>query len=693
MAHAVRERLKVHQTLHGYAEGHRLLADSASLSAKDMRTLLTMSDISGPGARIDQSGYLTGYPLAESGVYALARTWAAPEMPRPGCVWTHTLLIDFSDLAALASLAELDVLFRRPELPTYGSYTKPLSVGNAQVARALTGSDLKWSRKLLSALYGKPGERVIAARPGDVDVDAAVLAIWGQQWPRLRRGFRFCTLVAADRSSEGNVFDLQLLHPTDRGSKSRFQKVVDADSITGLEAPWIDEAMSDLANPDAFGLRSFLHATGSDINFGRVAFGSLCRVHQCLREIPASPNAIRTSIDVITAELPPNQARTARMAVARLGVLHADDFDDVAVDFILRHLDLVDTDTVRSGALRLGRAIWKEDPGRLVALLENDGSAQVVAESTLTGLSVRELLEGLERVPALAAVLLQYRPEIACETRFWTTQGIDIADAFAVLGNDAGKADQVIRAIMAAGRSDLAGRCLSRWGAHAVLEASMDQVASRGALSTTTLTPWLMDAARDPIAVAEILSSGKPIPREILVMLAQMIEADRIPNEIGEDPWVVAIRNATGQLSDDAQTFFCAYLLCRALGNRSRTPGELAQLGFESTYRAAECNALPDDAWRVLEPRLPWPMYWLYWDRCPRLRAAVVDLFTHRNIAPEIFIGLVESDELFLQLVEIASQSSKGRKYLRRVCSEMTNASGHPFGYRFSTVKRFQSKL
>lgn len=690
MAHAVRERLKVQQTLHGYAEGHRMLAGSVSLSAKDMRTLLTMSDISGPGARIDPSGYLTGYPLAESGVYALARTWAAPEMPRPGCVWTHTILIDFADLATLASLAELDVLFRRPELPTYGNYNKPLGVGHAPVARALTGDDLKWSRKLLSALYGKPSERVIAARPGEVDVDSVVLAIWGQQWPRLRRGFRFCTLVAADRSSDGNVFDLQLLHTTDRGSKTRFLKAVDADTVTGLEAPWIEEAMSDLANPDAFGLRSFLHATGSDIDFGRVAFGSLCRVHQCLSEIPASSNAFRTSIDVITAELPPNQARSARIAVAKLGMLHADDFDDVAVDFILRHLDLVDTDTVRSGALRLGQAIWKGDPGRLLALLEKDSSPQVVAERTLAALSVREILEGLERAPALAAVLLQRRQEIAWEAGFWAIQGIDIAEAFAVLGNDDDKAGQVIGAIMAAGRSDLVGRCLRRWGAHTVLKACMDQVEAGGAISM--LTPWVMEAVREPMAIAQILSSGKPLPWDILVMLARVVDADWVPNEIGEDPWIVAIRNVTGRLSEDAHSFFYAYLLCRALGYRSRNQAELARLGFESTYRAAELNALPNDAWSVLEPRLPWSISWFDWDRCPRLRSAVVDLFVDRDLSPETFVALVESDELFLQLVETASQSWKGRKYLGRVCSVIMNASDHPFGYRFSTVERFWGK-
>jgi len=85
-------------------------------------------------------------------------------------------------------------------------------------------------------------------------------------------------------------------------------------------------------------------------------------------------------------------------------------------------------------------------------------------------------------------------------------------------------------------------------------------------------------------------------------------------------------------------------------------------------------------------------MFWFDWDRCRRLRAAVVDLFSHRDLAPEIFVGLVKSDELFLQLVEMASQSWKGREYLERVCSVITNDPGHPFGYRFNTVKCFLDK-
>ena len=76
MAHGVMaaQKPKLQQALHGYADGHRQLALSTTLKPRDQKALLALSDISGPGARLDDDGYLTGYPLLESGFYALART-------------------------------------------------------------------------------------------------------------------------------------------------------------------------------------------------------------------------------------------------------------------------------------------------------------------------------------------------------------------------------------------------------------------------------------------------------------------------------------------------------------------------------------------------------------------------------------------------------------------------------------------
>ena len=77
-------RDSIDQALFGYADGHRQIASSVRLPPKDLFLLSSASDLAS-GARLgEQDSYLSGLPLPESRRYALFRTWAAPEMPRPG---------------------------------------------------------------------------------------------------------------------------------------------------------------------------------------------------------------------------------------------------------------------------------------------------------------------------------------------------------------------------------------------------------------------------------------------------------------------------------------------------------------------------------------------------------------------------------------------------------------------------------
>ena len=158
MAYGVKrsEWMTIHQTLHGYSDGHREIAASTTLRSSDVKFMLVLSDISGPGTRIEESGYLTGYPLVEQGAYALACTWPAIEMSRPGCVWTHSILVDFTDLAGLPSLAGLTSLFRRPRGSRFVDYKRSLMFRPEPSSFVLKDRDHEWSRQLLAGLYGEP---------------------------------------------------------------------------------------------------------------------------------------------------------------------------------------------------------------------------------------------------------------------------------------------------------------------------------------------------------------------------------------------------------------------------------------------------------------------------------------------------------------------------------------------------------
>jgi len=174
-----------------------------------------MSDLSGSGVVSGFEQYITGYPLDSISAYALAMTWYAPEMPRPGCVWTHTLAIPVPLLATISSLISLTNFFKRParNLPQ-DQYAETLSFNDDSMHTNSPKRDLKSNAKvqfatIFSAYYGSSSRFrpvVLVARDSDEFADA-IFALWSQQWPALRQNFAFCTGSLSGRTIAGRAFE------------------------------------------------------------------------------------------------------------------------------------------------------------------------------------------------------------------------------------------------------------------------------------------------------------------------------------------------------------------------------------------------------------------------------------------------------------------------------------------------------
>lgn len=116
--------MKIHQMLHGYNQGHNLITSSKKLEIEDMDIIKRLSDWTGYIPN-DDEGYLTMYPLpSKSDLYIVAKTWYASEMNRPGCVWTHSLLIDLSDLVNEFNFNDLLNYFIRPNGNNFDYYSR-----------------------------------------------------------------------------------------------------------------------------------------------------------------------------------------------------------------------------------------------------------------------------------------------------------------------------------------------------------------------------------------------------------------------------------------------------------------------------------------------------------------------------------------------------------------------------------------
>lgn len=262
------DKLEVDQALFGYSEGHRQLASSVSLPSKDVYELSMRSDLT-PGANLsDTKSYISGFQLPESRIYALIKTWPAPEMPRPGCVWSHVLLLSRSFLTKQVNLGVLVDHFRRPEgRADVASYNLTLKV--RRMAKSPTPSR-EYVADIISSYYCN--EPVLLNNTPDEAFERAMFDVWSQQWPRLRTEFSFRTVQSSD-----SVRDKGLTIKVSSNAREGARAV-------RAEQAWVEAAVEDATSQTITSLRRFLWRYGKDVAAPRRSFPHLVEIHEATSE-------------------------------------------------------------------------------------------------------------------------------------------------------------------------------------------------------------------------------------------------------------------------------------------------------------------------------------------------------------------------------------------------------------------------
>lgn len=195
----------IHQTLHGYSNGHKLLSASLNLDSYSKKIMLRESDSPGDGFHQQNEPCYTGYPLNESGFYVLSKTWNAFEIKRPGCVWTHSILIPFEVLECITSSFNVLKLFYDPidfqpnqDLTSISlslesqNYNGDFSLNTGYLAQSLSDD-----RPLLIN--------------NNIFSISDVISLINLIWPSLRKKFSFRTWSPKKISSYSNYFNYSLL--------------------------------------------------------------------------------------------------------------------------------------------------------------------------------------------------------------------------------------------------------------------------------------------------------------------------------------------------------------------------------------------------------------------------------------------------------------------------------------------------
>lgn len=693
---------EVHQFLHGYSDGHRLIEGSVKLPGELARLMLKMSDLSGSSVVSGFERYITGYPLESMNAYALAMTWYASEMPRPGCVWTHTITLPVQTLATISSLVSLTKLFRRPKRGFLkGDYAETISFNRSPVQVNPFDDDMRFPHSdsldvevlkgqlgaIFSAYYGSPkfSPVVLVARDSD-EFSGAIFALWSQQWPRLRQRFLFCTGSLSGRSVDGRRFDIQCSPPTTAKDVAREAAaeplrvepiLIPPDGKT--YPPDLKSAVDDAVLPNGGGFRTFLWASVDD-SADREDVSYLAKTYDAVN----TSQSVNTVIHLI-AERFPEPNRGARLKQLLFGNDRPDfvgrNFQDRDILFSLAtttDFHIFDSEALSIEA-QINRLCASEpDEARWLLRQLFEATVNDLGEQILSALIVNMDEDTAQEItrehPKFLPGLFRARPDLARSPGLWKLGGDRKRELFdAVVGQkqlDSPAIHGIVAALLESNSEGFLRRSIDHWGKDAVFSI-LDWIDSHEGRMSPTSRDALSNQSDLVVDWVQQKSDSSPAS---LVAIAHVVApyASRISTR-DSAVWLRTFRNVQGSANDAEKDYLASFLLTLAFCNAPPAPLDFVAESYQRVHQAAWEERLSDEAWSIAEPFVPELSWRKNWDKCERLNRGLIAAFIrHRWPASGLrrvknYYPRDSSTDLMQQIFESARDVKGGKELVRNV--------------------------
>jgi hypothetical protein len=669
------------QLLHGYSDGHRLLQGSRRIPDELSRQILRMSDLSGGSVVDGFDEYFTGYPLTSLELYALAKTWYAPEMPRPGCVWTHTLLIPVSAMSRLRFLGAIESFFRRPGQTGKSDYSKPLHVTPALNAEADNRALPKETISVADVLfhfYQNADRPLVLPAQSSRKFESTIFALWSQQWPELRMRLTFCTGSLSARNYGGRPLDIQCI-PISRTREVSLaisaESAVQPDILESISTDipvWAVTAGRDASAHGMSEVRKFLWSV-SGASANRSDFVSFMAIFDSMRESPALVDLI-----ALIATLFPEASSGVELKNRLLGGPQR----DFQVSFSERDvlLELAKTShfasfdgaklLVEARSLHLCAAAPESATWLLTHLFQASLNplGEEILNGLMSGVNPEMAISLTNEHPELLPSLFRAKPDLAVSARLWRQGGERKRELFESVASHDGLNPSLIASVVSAmldsGADGLIGRALDRWGKDAVYQVLAWSESRNGEMS---------DMCRQALSlhvnsVMDWVTSHPDIQPESAVAIARVVapyshDVVRYDSTI----WLRTFRSLRGRSNETTKNYIGAFIVALGLRDAPPSPIELLSVSFEEIHEAASRKLLTDEAWLILEPLVPELAWYSNWDKCERLRRALVSAFVQYRWADTELRKAVKDREMRCQIVKSAKKVEGGQEYFRHL--------------------------
>ncbi|MDR3457131.1 MAG: hypothetical protein P4N60_06765 [Verrucomicrobiae bacterium] len=681
------KRIAIQQTLHGYSEGHRLLGGSIKLTDEFARLVLRMSDLSGGNVVPGFEEYLTGYPLDGLNMYALAKTWYATEMPRPGSVWTHTLFIPSEALTDICDLQVLTTHFQRPSMVSpanavklFASYSESIlfDTDNHSFANSAAGDGSSIQiADLIETLYTQCKDNILIGAQTARSFESSLLRVWSQQWPCARKAFSFCTGALSARGFAGKPFDVQCAPPalvreiistTTAKLSQEITLLIKSDQV---QSAWFAMAIEDAQKPQGGTFREMLWGFAGAAD--RKQYRQFALIIAKL--LGSSKRCAQEFISIVAEQYPSKEAgldlKSALFGVGRT-IPGFKPFEEGEILFALAsspHFEAYD-----SAALLLkkrGCDLCNQNPVAAREAISNIFRSQIntLGEDILAGM-VEAMTPDIARHvtserPQFLPTLFRAKPELGKSTALWAAAGNrkrDLLESLVSFGKlDDSLVGEVVKALMESDSEFLIPRALEAWNQPAVF-GMLSWMSTADVLlssrSTTALTYHVESIAR-------WVTEHPDRPQHVVISTAHIIAPYTYQfRQLHTGVWLDCYKQLVVENNRHEADFFGCMLL--ALGFQNALPDALLLIEecFEHIHQRAWDDALSEDAWFILHPIVPHLWWHRDWDKCERLRRGLVGAFVQFKW-PIVKLAICVKNDVFLQrVIESATHVDGGREFI-----------------------------
>ncbi len=510
--------------------------------------------------------------------------------------------------------------------------------------------------------------------------------LWSQLWCQARLDFTFSTGSLSGRKFDARPFDLQLapvsaVRDVVRTSGAILSQPEDSPAPDELELG-ISSLVADFIDHGLLGLRQFL-AEIADADFVRrdavraALIRGLLPGGGELSESEALDLLQTVAIHFPTPEKASMLKRYCLTAIERSAIPQVDRWiiiqiatHDFGEAFASAGVGLTD---------RMTRLINNDSSTALDLLLKLLAHSlsrfgEQIAYSIISTQAEPQVLAFLRRNPQFVSTFVKVRPALASRSEFWTaleSHSHEILEAVAAAKtNNPEELNLVFAALFHAQLDREANHFFSLFGSAAVAAV----FANRGPYPAHLRDRWIDALAARPDLIESFLQQIEIVTPEILAGVSATYTPKRAADaEFPLEHWLTALATwkpkFAPHLLSTVET--CAFSLALAFRLNGKKAADLCQLSFQNAYVAAADQTMPSSVWSMLETLVPHISWSRDWDRCERMRRALIQRFESDQWPLDYLFRILCTKEALSDFVNTALSQSDGRRLLDRIVSRI----------------------